>query len=402
MQRKGYLTVGTCLLALAVAASLAAAPQEKKQTGTKAAAGQDFQAIARQIVHESVQVKEQDGVLITGDATKIRLMEAIAVEVAKAGGFPHMILESPEAAKRILTETPMQYLQNPNKLSLAEVQQANVVINLSAVEDPATFASVPEERVALARKAGQVIADKFYQRPLRALGLGNPLMPTAAIARFYGVPLQDLEKRFWDAVNTPHLVVESNGEKVRKAIESGREIRIRTQAGTDLRLRLAGNEVTVNDGQIHNPPADKPAQVWLPAGEVFTAPDRTSVNGTVVVPFIDYRGNKIRNARLTFEAGRLAQIQAQNGEFLKDALAKATGDKDFFSFLDIGVNPNSTMIPKSDYCSFEMAGMVTIGIGQAPWAESPNQTDFSQEFFIPEATLEVDGKTIIRDGKIQI
>ena len=149
--------------------------------------------------------------------------------------------------------------------------------------------------------------------------------------------------------------------------------------------------------------ANKPAQVWLPAGEVYTAPDPSSVNGTAVVQLAEYRGIKIKNLRLTFSNGKVTQIDAaQNGEALKEALAKSSGDKDVFSFVDIGVNPNSRTIPNSDYCSFEMNGMVTIGIGQAPWAESPNQSEFAQEFFIPHATLEVDGKPIVRDGRIAI
>ena len=46
--------------------------------------------------------------------------------------------------------------------------------------------------------------------------------------------------------------------------------------------------------------------------------------------------------------------------------------------------------------------MVTIGIVQAPWAESPNKSEFAQDFFIPDATFEVDGKTIVRDGTLAV
>jgi len=102
--------------------------------------------------------------------------------------------------------------------------------------------------------------------------------------------------------------------------------------------------------------------------------------------------------------GKVTRIEAaQNAEALKQALAQSSGDKDVFSFVDIGVNPNSRTIGNSDYCTFEMAGMVTIGIGQAPWAPGcTNQSEFGQEFFIPRATLEVDGRPVVREGKIAI
>jgi leucyl aminopeptidase (aminopeptidase T) len=230
-------------------------------------------------------------------------------------------------------------------------------------------------------------------------------MPSAAIASFYGVPLAEMEAGFWQAVNTPHAVIEENGNRVKQALASGREIRIRTQEGTDLRLKLVNERgVHLSDGQIHKQPVDKPEQVWLPAGEVYTVPDATSVNGTVFVPLADYRGIKIRDLRLTFVNGKVTRIEAaQNAEALKQALAQSSGDKDVFSFVDIGVNPNSRTIGKSNYFTFEMAGMVTIGIGQAPWAPGcTNQSEFGQAFFIPRATLEVDGKPIVTEGKIAI
>lgn len=402
MRRHWFFALALSILAAAVVAAPGAAAEKPQPTATRAP-GPDLQAVARQIVNESVRVREEEGVLISGDASKIPLMEAIAVEVAKAGGFPHLVLESPAVEKRILTEAPLRYLQNPNKLTLAEIENVDVQVTLSPVEDPATLANVPEERVALARKANQAVIEKVFGRPVRIVGIGNPVMPTPAIARFYGVPPAEFERRFWDAVNTPHSVVEEHAQRVKEALESGREIRLRTQAGTDLQLRLAGKTVLLNDGQIHETPEGRPTLVWLPAGEVYTTPEVISANGTVVVPLAVYRGIRIRNLRVTFEGGRVTQIQAaQNANVLREALANASGDKDRISMIDIGVNPNSKMIPNSDYCSFEMAGMVSIGIGAAPWAGSPNQSDLEEAFFIPRATVEVDGRVIVRDGKLQI
>jgi leucyl aminopeptidase (aminopeptidase T) len=114
---------------------------------------------------------------------------------------------------------------------------------------------------------------------------------------------------------------------------------------------------------------------------------------------VDYRGIKIRNLKLTFAEGRVAHLEAaQNAQALRQAIEASSGDKDVFAFVDIGVNPNSRPIRNADYHTYEMAGMVTIGIGQAPWADSPNESEFGQDFFVPRATLEIDGRTIIKDG----
>ena len=402
------LVIALCALGLAVLGlgqtSMLGAPVLRPiRSPGRPAAAPDFEAIARLIVDEAARVKENDSVLITGDPSKIPLMEAIAVQVAKKGAFSHMVLDSPAVQKRILAEVPGQYLATANPMTLAEIKTIDVSIGLSPVQDPAGLARFPEERVALTRKASQEINESISTRPLRTVSLGNPIMPTEAAARFYGVPLVELAARFWEAVQTPHAQIEAPGARVRDAFASGREVRVRTMAGTDLRLRLAGSRVGFSDGQIHQTPVDRPEQVWLPAGEVYTTPDVASVNGVVVVPAAEYRGIKIRDLRLTFENGRLTRIEApQNADALEGALARSSGDKDLFSFIDVGVNPNSRMIRNAAYFTSEMSGMVSLGIGQAPWADSPNTSDFAQEFFVPNATLEVDGKAIVRDGSLAI
>lgn len=398
------LVVGGIVGVAALRGAALGAPAQRKQTSAKPSVMPNFQEIARKIVEDSAQVKEKEAVVISGDPTKIPLMEAIAIEVAKKGGFPHLVLDSQEVQKRVLTEAPTQYLDIPNPMAIAEIKRCNVMIQLSANENPANLAQVPEERVALARKATQAITDTIYAQPMRTVELGNPFMPTASVARFYNVPLSELETHFWEAVNTPHATIEENTSKIKQALAPGREIRIRTQAGTDLRLKLsAGRDILISDGQIHRQPSGKPEQVWLPAGEVYTAPDAASVNGTAVVPFAEYRGIKIRNLRLTFVNGKVTHIEAaQNAEALQQALAQSSGDRDAFAYVDIGVNPNSQPLTNPDYCTFEMAGMVTIGIGQAPWAGSPNQSEFAQEFFLPRATLDVDGQPIVKEGKLSI
>lgn len=84
-----------------------------------------------------MQVKEKEEVLISGDSSKIPLMETIAVEVATKGAFPHMVLESPAVEKKILAEAPAQFLETPNPLTLAELKKIDVFIGLGGVQDPA-------------------------------------------------------------------------------------------------------------------------------------------------------------------------------------------------------------------------------------------------------------------------
>ncbi len=83
MTRTGKLVVtAMCILGLGILGSagtiLTGAPPENAGKATaKMTAHPDFQTIARMIVNESVQVKEKEGVLISGDPSKVPLMEAV-------------------------------------------------------------------------------------------------------------------------------------------------------------------------------------------------------------------------------------------------------------------------------------------------------------------------------------
>ncbi|QNP54294.1 hypothetical protein H9L05_20910 (plasmid) [Hymenobacter qilianensis] len=50
--------------------------------------GQNYEQIAKQIVNTSAGVKPGELVMITGGQHTLPLMEAVAVEVARAGGNP--------------------------------------------------------------------------------------------------------------------------------------------------------------------------------------------------------------------------------------------------------------------------------------------------------------------------
>ncbi len=67
----------------------------------------------------------------------------------------------------------------------------------------------------------------------------------------------------------------------------------------------------------------------------------------------------------------------------------------------IGLNKNSHQLEGSDYVSWEMAGMVSLGMGENGWAGGGVNADAAFNFHLPKATLSIDEKTIVKDGKLQ-
>ena len=78
------------------------------------ALGQNYEQIAKQIVTTSAGVKPGELVLITGGQHTMPLMEAIAVEVTRAGGEPAMLVNTDKVERAGNIELPESAIQASN------------------------------------------------------------------------------------------------------------------------------------------------------------------------------------------------------------------------------------------------------------------------------------------------
>lgn len=98
-----------------------------------------------------------------------------------------------------------------------------------------------------------------------------------------------------------------------------------TAPGTDLTIELPKGHLWCGAGSINEKGEEFMAN--MPTEEVFTVPHKDGVNGYVssTKPF-SYGGNIIDNFKLTFENGRIVQVEAAQGEeVLKNLVATDEG-----------------------------------------------------------------------------
>jgi hypothetical protein len=65
-----------------------------------------FADLAHRIIATSAAVKPGDAVVINGGKHTIPLMEALAIEVQKAGGFPNLLLSSDSVTRSFYRDVP--------------------------------------------------------------------------------------------------------------------------------------------------------------------------------------------------------------------------------------------------------------------------------------------------------
>lgn len=364
----------------------------------------DSDAVATSLVTASANVREGDVVLISGNPRDQQLLEDLAVQVRRQGGFPMVELATDRMTRRMVVDVPEQYDTQAPTLGLKLAEVFDVIIVLESAEDPTLLADVSPERLAARAQAGAPVQEAMMRRNVRVLNLGNGMYPSAAAADAFGMPQPDLARLFWNAVNTDPALLDAAGQRVKQVLESGTELRITATNGTDVTVQVGNRPVLISDGAIS--PAEEErggaaTTVWLPAGEVFLTPVPGTASGTVVFDAFEFQGTPVEGLTLTFENGRLTSMNATAGLApVQAAYDAASAGKDEFAVIDIGLNPNVTVTADSRFRSWVAAGIVSVGIGDNVWAGGSNSTPYGLFGHIAGATVTVDGNAVVENGRL--
>lgn len=374
-------------------------------TAQKTATDKEFGEMAHKVVTVSAKIKPGDVVVISGGRHAIPLMEALSVEAAKVGGrVGPMLVTSDRVFRSTYLEVPEQYLGQPSPLT-EWIKHADVWISAPEIENPqAVFSDVSESRVAKADSSADAFRNALNQSKLRHVEIA---IPTRIDAEFVQLDFATYEKMQWDAINADYEQIAKKGNQLRTILQGAKTVKVTSPRGTDFTFSAGDRPVFVNAGMVGQeyapgtPIFSRTAS--LPGGNVAVAPIETSANGRVVAPRDVCRPyERLTGSTYKFKDGELVDFKAEgNARCFEELIAPHTGPKDMFSSFQIGLNPTLKVIEDGgDYRPLEAAGMVLIGIGNNEQLGGKNKTNFF--WFIPvvNATVEVDGKTVVKDGQL--
>lgn len=376
--------------------------------GSAKAQDKDYGELAGRIIKTSAGVKPGDVVVISGGKHDMALMESLAIEAAKSGGLVTMLLDSDKYERAFYTEVPEKYLEQQPTFFAEWLKHMNVFIGLPGVEDPkATFGDVPPERFAKANKAGQVITDALNASGVRAAFVGYPTASDAAVNQ---LDFATYQKVFWDAVGADYQKVSEKGNKLKQMLQGAKTVRVTSPSGTDFTFSLGDRPVFVDDGIMTEERAKSQLAltrfVSLPSGTVFLAPIETSANGKVVVPRDQCLFKPVTGESFNFNQGRVENYKADtNGQCFAEIMAPYTGPKDVFASFQIGLNPAAKVMENpGDYRPGYAAGLVSINVGDNHLLGGSNMVSGGggYGFSIVNATVAIDGKTVVQDGKLTL
>jgi len=366
----------------------------------------DLAEIARMLVNQSARVKEGEFVHINGGVRDLELLEDVAIATRRLGAWPLVTLSSDRMTRLMYDDVPASFDDQRPELAVRMVGLFPVNINISFSENDRVLEGVSPGRIAAQGEAAQPVADLAREFNVRTINLGNDFYPTEQRAAMFGISLDELAEIFWAGVNVDYQELRQTGLVVKRVLEQGHALRITHPNGTDLTVQLGGKDVLISDGVVSIEDerlGGAATTVWLPAGEVFTAPLAGTAEGVIVADHFFYQGHRIEGLRLEFVEGKLTAMTADKGLDIIQASYDVAGEgRDRFAVIDIGINPNIQLQPGSSVLGWVPAGMVTVGVGNNAWAGGANNVNFSIYPKLPGSTVEVDGTVVVDGGKLKM
>ncbi len=363
-----------------------------------------FKALAPRLV-ESAGIKHGDIVSISGGPAVVEEMEALGVEVQKAGGNPILVLNSPRVTRSLYADVAEKHLdQIPTALDAFYAEQVDVEFNLPSGEDFATIRRVdPARRTrvdqALSR-ADAATASKRDKGKTRSLFIG---LPTASDTASIQMNYDQYEAMTWSAMEADYKAISAMGQQIKKVLEGAKRLRITSPEGTDFTVELGGRPIVVRAGSV--PPGTKGTQAErsasLPGGSVRFAPLETTANGKIRAAE-DQCDKPVRDESVDVKNGMPVNVSSKTDQ---DCLQRSLKVAGRFGNITIGLNPAVKFDHVPSYGpQFENgAGIVQIGFASNQalgGANPPAPGGWSVPLL--KATVEADGKVIVKDGKLAL
>lgn len=281
--------------------------------------------LAHSLVTFSTKVQPGDNVMIESSNGNDMLVKALVREVYKAGGKPYVWLRQTEIERELAKGYTEDQLRLRAQIDAEMMRQMNVYIGFSAPVNASEMSDVPPEKMSMySALYGNLVHGGIRVPQTRWCVLRQP---TPAMAQAAGMSMEAFEDFLFDVCNMDYARMDRAMDPLKALMDRTDKVHIKG-VGTDLTFSIKGIGALKCAGQCN-----------IPDGEVYSAPVRDSVNGTITYNTPSSQdGFTFENVRLTFENGRIVKAEANDTERVNKVFDLDEGARYVGEFA-IGVNP---------------------------------------------------------------
>lgn len=356
---------------------------EKMKTG--------FEKLSETIVHYSLDVKPNDKVLITCTSECKPLVLKLIDAITAAGAVPIVKLGDDEIDAYSLRHTSDERIRLLADMAEFDVGHFDCFIHIRYTKNEYETKNVSAE---VRRKLGEAKehADDIRINERRWTLLNYPSVVDAYKA---GMPTEEFFQYAVDVMNVDYKRMYDAILPLKELMEKTDQVRI-VGPNTDISFSIKGIPAIPCCGKAN-----------IPDGEIYTAPVKESVNGTITYNTpCPYQGNIYTNVSLTFENGKIIKATCdQDNDKLNEIFDTDEGSR-YVGEFSFGVNPK-ILDPMGDILYDEkILGSIHFTPGRAyKDAFNGNLSSVHWDMVLvqrPEyggGEIYFDGKLIRKDGK---
>lgn len=316
---------------------------------------------AEMIVNELMAISSTEVVAIMCDEDSPRDMVTALQDAVRMVGAEYAVLLQPSRT------AANKNLMNP--MIEAGLEKADVLIGLTA----SSGAPVYSEKVKHLLNA----------RSLRVMSLA----------------MRDLDTLTSGGATADYKAVLRDGNRLAEIWREGREMRITSQAGTDITAPIAYDDVIVECGYVR----DAGYMAGLPDGEVSSRPIQGTANGVFVVDGpAAIVGKPASPISIFVEHGRVVRIEGDSvaAKELSNIVATVANADNIAEF-GIGLNPSSR--PDGIFQEVKKRrGQVHIAIGDNLYYGGTVKSSVHIDLVLLDPTVHLDGRQLVNKGRLLI
>jgi aminopeptidase len=349
--------------------------------------------LARQLIDYSLELQKGEVLYleIKGKET-LELGKQIIKIATEKGAVPFWYYNDESLIRQWVREATDDQHKIQAELHLKLMERADAYIGLRGSDNPFDLADIDTKKM---EKYNSLFYKPVHlEERVKRTRWVVLRYPNNAMAQLAQTSQESFEDFYFDVCCADYAKMSKAQDKLQSLMQKTDKVRL-VSPGTDLNFSIKAIPPVKCDGHRN-----------IPDGEVYTAPVKTSVNGTITfnTPSL-YQGVVYDHIALTFENGKVVKATADaNAEKLNKILDTDAGSRYVGEFA-IGVNPFILYPMKDTLFDEKIAGSIHFTPGQCyDEASNGNQSSIHWDLVLIQrpdyggGEIWFDGKLIRKDG----
>jgi aminopeptidase len=349
-----------------------------------------FDKLAKLLVEYSIRLKRNENVLVEAFDVPDEMTVALIRAMQKAGAIPFVQVYHARVNRALALGVSDRQLNLLGSHELARMKKMHAYVALRGSNNITELSDVPINTMKLMAKKLRPVTD-YRVKKTKWVVLR---WPTPSMAQLAGMSTEAFEDFYFNVCTLDYRKLQPGMRTLKALMQRTDRVEIKGP-DTDLRFSIKGVPAVICGGDRN-----------VPDGEVFTAPQKESVQGHVRfnAPSI-YQGISFDGIRLEFRDGKIIDATSNQPKKLNKILDSDAGAR-YIGEFSLGFNPY-VLEPMRDILFDEkIAGSFHFTPGQAyEEADNGNRSQVHWDMVCIQrrqyggGEIYFDGKLIRRDGE---